>query len=115
MDENVILDQLEEVIEKLGVQIRYDAIKQDENSINVVGGLCLLQGEYLLIINSKATIREKIWTLGMALKQFDYEEIYIRPVLRELLEKIPDPKQSGLNGKPGPKIRSCQKSDHETG
>ena len=90
MDENTILDQLEELIEKFGVQIRHDTIKQDENSVNVVGGLCLLKGEYVLILNSKATIRDKIWTLGMALKQLDYDQIYIRPVLRELLDKIPD-------------------------
>jgi len=90
VDENTILDQLEELIEKFGVQIRHDTIKQDENSVNVVGGLCLLKGEYVLILNSKATIRDKIWTLGMALKQLDYDQIYIRPVLRELLDKIPD-------------------------
>ena len=60
MDENSILDQLEELVERLGVQIRHDAVKQDENSVNVIGGLCLLEGEYVLILNTKATIREKI-------------------------------------------------------
>ena len=38
MDENSILDQLEELVERLGVQIRHDAVKQDENSVNVIGG-----------------------------------------------------------------------------
>jgi hypothetical protein len=104
VDEHTIIDQLEELIERFGVQIRHDTIKQDENSVNVIGGLCLLKGEVVLIINSKATIREKIWTLGSALKQFDYEQIYIRPVLRELLERIPDQKRLNLNGNPGPKI-----------
>jgi hypothetical protein len=104
VDEHTIIDQLEELIERFGVQIRHDAIKQDENSVNVIGGLCLLKGKVVLIINSKATIREKIWTLGRALKQFDYEQIYIRPVLRELLEKIPDQKRLNLNGNSGPKI-----------
>ena len=103
MDENTILDQLEELIEKFGVQIRHDAIQQDENSVNVTGGLCLLKGEYVLILNSKATIKEKIWTLGIALKQLDYEHIYIRPVLRELLNKIPDQRRLDMSGKPVPK------------
>jgi hypothetical protein len=40
----------------------------------------------------------------MALKQFDYEQIYIRPVLRELLERIPEQRQLSVNGKPGQKI-----------
>ena len=90
MDESTIIDQLEELIERFGVKIRHEAIIQDEDSIKVAGGLCLLNGEYILIINSKATIRDKINTLGMALKQFDHDKIYMRPILRELLDRIPE-------------------------
>ncbi len=90
MDENTIIDQLEELIERFGVQIRYEAIKQDADSVNVIGGLCLLKGEYVLIINSKVTTGDKIRTLGMALKQFDHDKIYMRPILRELLDRIPE-------------------------
>jgi hypothetical protein len=104
MDENTILDQLEELIEKFGVQIRHEAIKQDEDSVHVTGGLCLLKGEYVLIINSKAAIRDKIWTLGIALKQFDHDQIYIRPVLRELLERMPEQRRLNMGGKDGLEI-----------
>jgi hypothetical protein len=89
MDERTILDHLEELAEGFGIQIRYEAIKQDEDSINVVGGLCLLKGEYVLIINSKATVKDRIKTLAMAVKHFDLDQIYIRPDLRELLDRIP--------------------------
>jgi len=99
MDENTIIEQLEELIERFGVQIRHEFIKQDEDSINIVGGLCLLKGEYVLIINSKASIRDKIRALGMALKQFDHEKIYMRPVLRELLEGIPEQRWFNMRGK----------------
>src|SRR5512139_2915099 len=95
MDENTILDQLEELIEKFGVQIRHEAIRQDEDSIHVTGGLCLLRGEYVVILNSKATIKDRIWTLGMVLKQFDCDQIYIRPVLRDLLGRIPEQRRIG--------------------
>jgi hypothetical protein len=90
MDENTIIEQLEDLIKRFGVQIRHEPIKQDEDSINVVGGLCLLKGEYVLIINSKAAVRDKIRALGIALKHFDYENIYMLPVLREWLEGIPE-------------------------
>jgi hypothetical protein len=76
VDESTIIDQLEELIERFGVKIRHEAIKQDEDSVKVVGGLCLLKGEYVLIINSKATIRDKMHTLGMVLKQFGHDQIY---------------------------------------
>ncbi len=89
MDEGTIIDHLEELAERFGVQIRYEAIKQDEDSIDVVGGLCLLKGEYVLIINSKATVKDRIKTLAMAVKHFDLDQIYIRPVLRELLDRVP--------------------------
>jgi hypothetical protein len=89
MDEGTIIDHLEALAERFGIQIRYEAIKQDEDSINVVGGLCLLKGEYVLIINSKATVKDRIKTLAMAVKHFDLDQIYIRPDLRELLDRIP--------------------------
>ena len=39
MDENTIIDQLEELIKSFGIQIRHEAIKQDEDLVNIVGGL----------------------------------------------------------------------------
>ena len=99
MDENTIIEQLEELVERFGVQIRHEPIKQDEDSVYVVGGLCLLKGEFVLIINSKAAIRDKIRALGMALKQFDHEKIYMRPVLRKLLEGIPEQRRFNMRGK----------------
>jgi len=42
MDENTIIEQLEELIKSFGIQIRDEAIKQDEDLVKVVGGLCLL-------------------------------------------------------------------------
>jgi hypothetical protein len=92
VDENTILDQLEELIRNFGVQIRREPIKQDEDLVKVVGGLCLLRGEYIVIINSKATTMDRIMTLATALKHFDLDQIYLRPVLRELLDRIPEQK-----------------------
>ena len=89
MDENVLTDLLEELIEGFGVIVRYEAIKQDENSVKVVGGLCLLKEEYVLIVNSNATVRERIDTLATALKHFDLDQVYMRPAVREFLERIP--------------------------
>jgi N-dimethylarginine dimethylaminohydrolase len=96
MDENTIIEELEELIKSFGVQIRREPIKQDEDLVKVVGGLCLLRGEYILIINSKATTMERINTLATALKHFDLDPIYLRPVLRELLDKMPEQRPFNL-------------------
>ena len=98
MDENIIIEQLEELVKGFGIQIRSEAIKQDEDLVKVVGGLCLLRGEYILIINSKATTMERINTLATALKHFDLDQIYLRPVLRELLDKIPEQRPFSISG-----------------
>jgi hypothetical protein len=39
---------------------------------------------------------DKIRTLATALKHFDLDRIYLRPVLRELLDKIPEQEQFNL-------------------
>ena len=44
MDENTIIEELEELIKTFGVQIRNEAIKQEEDLVNIVGGLCQQPG-----------------------------------------------------------------------
>jgi hypothetical protein len=104
MDQNAIIDQLEELIKSYDVQIRREPIRQDEDLIKVVGGLCLLRGKYILIINSKATTMDRINTLATALKHFDLDQIYLRPVLRELLDRIPKQKPFKMGGNHGVKV-----------
>jgi hypothetical protein len=59
-----------------------------------MGGLCRVRGENILIINSKATMRDKIQALVRAVKQFDISQIYMRPALREFLGRFPDEREN---------------------
>jgi hypothetical protein len=88
MDEKAAIEQLEELAESFGIQIRHEPIKQDEDLVRVAGGLCLLRGNYVLIIDSKAATGEKIRVLAEAMTHFDLDRIYIKPALRELLERV---------------------------
>ncbi len=90
MDEDMIIDYLEELIERFGIRLRYEPVDTDEELTYVVGGLCLLKGEHVLIINSRAPAKDRIKALAIAVKHFDLDQLYIRPVLRELLDKIPE-------------------------
>ena len=87
MDESTIIRQLEALAVTFGLQIRYEPIRIDDDLPNVPGGVCRLKGDNVLIINSTATVRDKINTLAEAVKNFDLDRIYILPVIRELLEK----------------------------
>jgi len=86
MDEDAVIEQLEELARGFGIEIRYEPIVIEEEAINVVGGLCKLRGEKILIINSKAPVRDKIQAFARALSNFDLDQIYIRPAIRALLD-----------------------------
>jgi hypothetical protein len=86
LDEQKILEQLEEVARGLGMEVRYETMK-GEGSFSP-GGLCRLQGNYLLIINSRASLGEKIRAMAQAVNRFDLSQVYLLPGLRDLLERL---------------------------
>jgi hypothetical protein len=65
------MDNLEELAERFGVKIRYEAKEEEEGRYILVGGMCLLRGDYVLIINSRATTMNRINTLATPVKDFD--------------------------------------------
>lgn len=86
MDDHTTLMLLEELADKLGVPIRYDKIKPEEDEIVISGGLCRVKGNLVIIINSRAATKAKIQAMVDALRHFDLSGVYVRPALRELLE-----------------------------
>jgi hypothetical protein len=84
MDDEVILSYLEELAEKLEILVRDENINIEESSST--GGLCRVEGKYVIILNSKATVKEKIQVMIMALQQFDLTDMYMKPLIRELLD-----------------------------
>ena len=85
MNDEALLNELEELAERMEIAVRYENITGEDSPGS--GGLCRIQGQYVLIVHSRATVREKIRIITKALRQFDFSEIYVRPVLRELLER----------------------------
>ena len=84
MNDEIILSYLEELAEKLEILVRDENINIEESSST--GGLRRVEEQYILILNSKSTVKEKIKVMIEALNQFDLSEIYIKPVIRELLD-----------------------------
>jgi hypothetical protein len=54
MDDRQIADFLEELAESLSFQIRYEPVRLDEELGNRPGGVCLLKGQRLIIIDPQA-------------------------------------------------------------
>jgi len=85
LNNELLLNELEELAGKLGIAIRYENVNGEDSSGS--GGLCRLKGEYVLIIHSQATVQEKIRIILEAVKPFPIGDVYIKPVIRELLEE----------------------------
>jgi len=85
VDDHIALDQLEAIAYGLGVEVRHERIPQDD--VTISGGPDRLKGKNTIVIDSRATTRDRIRVLVQALRQFDLTDVYIRPALRELLEK----------------------------
>jgi hypothetical protein len=84
LNEEIILYQMEELAQKLGVTVRFENINMEESTST--GGLCCVRGEYVIIVHSRATVKEKIMVMIEALRHFDLGDIYIKPVIRQLVE-----------------------------
>jgi hypothetical protein len=85
MDEGVLINQLEELAGKLGIEIRYGIIPGEDSHRS--GGLCRVNGQYVLIMHSRSTVKEKIGFIIKTLKGFEMGDVYVIPVIRELLDK----------------------------
>jgi len=85
LNKELILSELEELAGKLGIAIRHENVNGEDSTGS--GGLCRLKGEFVLIIHSQATVQEKIRIILEALRSFPTHDIYVKPVIRELLEE----------------------------
>lgn len=85
MDETAILSHLEALAHTLGIKVRYEDLEGE--TAFPAGGLCRIRDEHVIIVNERASLREKIQTLARALRRFDLSHVYLKPALRDFLEE----------------------------
>lgn len=85
LEEETLLTQLEELAQALDVEVRYEPMRREGPSYP--GGLCRLKGKYVLIIDTKAATGDKIQALARAAIRFDLSQVYLRPGVREFLDR----------------------------
>ena len=79
------LEQLIELADCLGVQVRYEALG------GVGGGLCRLKGQQVLFIDTQADVRTQAATTLQALAGLpELDNCYLRPDLREQIDRLRD-------------------------
>ena len=83
MEEKRLLQELEEIAEKLSIEVQYDNLLGMD--FNVKGGLCKLRGKNVIILDRRTPPRERIDLLARALRQFDLSSVFIRPYIRSII------------------------------
>jgi hypothetical protein len=83
MKSHSILQGFENLIQSLSIDLRYE-------KGNFAGGLCRLQDRSIFIINPKLPIENKIKLIASELRALELNHIYIRPVLRRIINEGPE-------------------------
>jgi len=80
-----VLEYLEDLAIKLGVEIVYGKLGGEEFFVG--GGLCKVKGVYKIFLDRSEPTEKRIQILAKALCSFHREDVYVRPFIREILEK----------------------------
>lgn len=94
IDAQRLVTLLEEVVLRLGVEIRYESFGRDALGITsrggARGGLCKIRGEFVILIDEQLGAPDRIAVLARALSAFDLESIYVAPVVRATIRACVD-------------------------
>lgn len=80
MKPHSILQGFENLIQSLSIDLRYE-------KGNFAGGLCRLPHKSIFIINPRLPIENKIKLIASELRALELNHIYIRPVLRKIINE----------------------------
>ena len=84
MTHEELLIQLEELADRLNIEIRYESGKGEDPA--TFGGYCRIGGRHIIVAHSKASLRRKIDLFTAALGHFDIDDLYLKPALRDHLK-----------------------------
>lgn len=79
-----LLDELLQAAARLGVEVRLEPF---ETPATVGGGLCVLRGEHLVLIDQRAPLPDRVRALARALGDLHSETIYMAPEARALVDR----------------------------
>ncbi|MBU2551753.1 MAG: hypothetical protein KKB20_25305 [Proteobacteria bacterium] len=84
MNQTRILNDLEELAERLGLRVRYEKLENGEHE--AVSGRYRLRAEEILLIDRRLDPAGRIAVLSRELSRMDLGGVFVKPYLRDLLE-----------------------------
>ncbi len=83
MDEEDILHNLESLAKRLSVDVQYRNLSDEE--FRIESGACNLKGKDMIIIDNRLPAKEKCRILSIQLKKYNTDDIFIPPIIREMM------------------------------
>ncbi len=80
-----IYEELKHLAEKLDIEVREQNFRP--TGIKVKSGICLVRGRQIFVMNKHNPIRKKIAVLAECLRQFEHDQEFVVPAIRDLLAK----------------------------
>jgi hypothetical protein len=69
--------------ERAGVEVRLDRFAKPLSDVkNPGGGLCVLHGKSVVIVDAALPLPERVATIAAALARVDLEHLYLPPIVR---------------------------------
>jgi hypothetical protein len=95
MDDQHLFGELLHAAARLAVDVR---IEPFETPATLGGGLCVVRGEVLVLIDQRAPLPDRLLALARALVELQSETVYMAPEARELIEAVRDDSTVGICG-----------------
>jgi hypothetical protein len=86
VNETSLLEHLEEIAFRLGVDLRYENLGL--GGLRCDGGYCRLSGKPMILVNRRDSRRRKILILARSLARLDLDGIFIPPAVRKVIETL---------------------------
>ena len=80
-----VLECLEDLAEKLKIDIVYENMGEDD--FPVAGGLCKVKGSYKIFVDKSQSLENQVKIISRALSSFNTDGIYVLPLIRKILEE----------------------------
>ncbi len=83
MDLARLFDELCAAAERAGVEVRLDRFSKPLSDVKSPGGgLCVLHGKSVVIVDAALPLPERVATIAAALARVDLEHLYLPPIVR---------------------------------
>ena len=92
MDDARLLDACLMLCDRLGIEVRFSRLMgiADDETVRIApeGGLCRVRDKWMIILPREWALADRAQALARAVAQFDFEDMYLPPALRETLTAL---------------------------